>query len=108
MALFDPGFTPCALCGEVLANDDDMVGTTHFIGDPDHPLFPYSDSMMHRACFIKWEHRAAFVAAYNAEMGRDHHMRVDGTIRERFLFWFPRAVIDKIADVESWFRRRRG
>ena len=108
MALFDPGFTPCALCGKVLAEDDDLVGTTHFISDRDHPLFPYSDSLMHRACFLKWEHRAAFVAAYNAEKGHVHRMRSDGTIRDRFLFWIGGAIIDKIATVESWFRRRPG
>src|SRR5688572_4329473 len=107
MALFDPGFTPCALCGEVLTASDDMVGTTHFIGDPHHPLFAYSDALMHRACFLKWEHRAAFVAAYNAGMGHVHPMRSDGTIRDRFLFWIGDTVIDKIATVESWFRRRR-
>ena len=68
MALFDPGLTPCALCGEILVGSDDLVGTTYFIGDPTHPLFPYSDALMHRGCFLRWEHRAAFVAAYNAEM----------------------------------------
>jgi hypothetical protein len=108
MALFAPDITTCALCGEVLAEADDMVGTSHFIGDRDHPLFAYSDALMHRACFLTWEHRVAFVAAYNAEMGRDNHMRADGTIRERFLFWFPRAVLDKVAALESWFRRRPG
>src|SRR4051794_30455085 len=108
MALFAPGITTCSLCGEVLAEADEMVGTTHFIGDHDHPLFAYSDTLMHRACFLKWENRAAFVAAYNSEMGDMHHMRADGTIRERFLFWFPRAVIDKIAGVVAWFRRRSG
>lgn len=106
MALIHYGFTPCALCGEVLAEHDDVVATSHFIGDPDHPLFPYSDAAMHRACFLRWEHRAAFIQAYNSEPG--HHMRADGTIREPFLSWLGGAVIDKIASVESWFCRRRG
>jgi hypothetical protein len=106
MALFSPGFTPCPLCGEIIAEgDDDLVSTSHFIGDHEHPLYPYSDAVMHRACFLKWEQRAAYVAAYNAD-ARDDYMRADGTIGERFLFWFPRAVIDKIFAVESWFRRR--
>lgn len=107
MALFDAGFTRCALCGEILAEGEDMVGTTHFLGDREHPLYRYSDALMHRACFLKWEHRAAFVAAYNAEMGDQSYMRGDGTIRDPTLFRIGGAVIDKIAAIEAWLRARR-
>ena len=114
MALFDPGFTTCSICGEVLVEGDDRVGTTHFIADTEHPLFPHSDALMHRACFLKWEHRTAFVAAYNAQMGDVHRMGANGTIRERFLFRIGGAIIDKggaiidkVAAVGSWLLRRR-
>jgi len=109
MALFDPGFTRCALCGDVLPDDDDLVGTTHFIGDPAHPLYRYSDALMHRTCFLRWDRRAAFVAAYNAEMGSvGHYMLPDGRIRERLPGRILGFVIDRIAAVESWLRQGSG
>jgi hypothetical protein len=61
---------------------------------------------MHRACFLRWEHRAAFVATYNATGGG--RMQADGTIREAFLSRVADAVIDKIVAFENRFRRRRG
>lgn len=105
VALFTPGFSTCSLCGKMLLedieNDDNVVGTTCFISNPDDPLFPYSDSLMHRDCFRKWEHRAGFVAAYNASDMKDvHYMGSDGVIRERILLWFPIAVMEIIA---RWF-----
>ena len=73
MALFAVGFTRCALCGEALGggDDDSHVATTHFVADSGHPLYRYSDTVMHRACFLRWEHRSAFVEAYNAWAGTD-------------------------------------
>jgi hypothetical protein len=87
MALFFPGRTECALCGKVVGEDDEYVGTTHFIGDESDPLSPYSDAVMHRACFLRWEDRHVFAARYNAVMGSItwgdgfyHEMQPDGTI----------------------------
>jgi hypothetical protein len=66
---------------------DDVVGTPHFIGDSADPLWRYSDSAMHRSCFVGWEHRDAFRAKYNATMGRRvwgngtrHYFAADGSI----------------------------
>ena len=47
MALVLYGKTPCSLCG-----------------------WKYSDAAMHRRCFVAWDHRAAFVAKYNATVGQ--------------------------------------
>ena len=55
------GKTSCSLCGAVLADGEDVVATTHFIADQADPLWRYSDSGMHRECFLAWEHRALFV-----------------------------------------------
>lgn len=81
------GTTQCSLCGKVLAAGEEVVGTTHFIADETDPLWRYSDSAMHRGCFLAWEHRAAFVAKYNATVGQvvwgngtRHRMELDGTI----------------------------
>lgn len=67
MALFDPGVTTCSLCEQIVYEDDDLVGTSHFIGENTHPLWQYSDSTMHRRCFCAWEHRRAFVEKYIEE-----------------------------------------
>ena len=66
---------------------DDLVGTTHFIADETDPLSKCSDAAMHRHCFLAWQHRAAFVAKYNATVGQQvwdngtrQRMEADGTI----------------------------
>ena len=79
--------TTCALCNEVLREDDDLVATQHFIRDQADPLWQYSDAAMHRRCFTKWQHREEFREKYNETMGATvwgnktrHHMEPDGTI----------------------------
>lgn len=86
MALFIQG-TACSICGEVVKQGNDLVSTTHFITDGTHPLWRYSDSVMHRACFVAWEHRQEFVNLYNQTIGSItwgngtyHHILEDGTI----------------------------
>jgi len=59
----------CSICGEVLKDDEVLVGTTHFIGDRNDPLWRFSDSIMHRSCYEKWEHREEFTARYRKMMG---------------------------------------
>jgi hypothetical protein len=87
MALIILGKTSCSLCDTVLMAGEDIVGTSHFIGDETDPLWRYSDSGMHRSCFLAWEHRLAFVAKFNATVGQQvsgnrtrHRMELDGTI----------------------------
>ncbi len=87
MALIIYGRTKCPLCAVVLREGDDIVATAHFIGDPSDPLWPFSDAAMHRACFLQWQLREAFVARYNATVGAItwgngtyQDMQPDGTI----------------------------
>jgi hypothetical protein len=87
MALIIFGETRCALCDSVLTDGDDIVATTHFIADSSDRLYPYSDAALHRACFLGWRRREAFVSRYNATMGgitwgngTYHEMQPDGSI----------------------------
>jgi hypothetical protein len=111
MALFLIGLTRCALCGAVLDKDDAHVATSHFIADAAHPLYRYSDAIMHRACFLRWEHRAAFVDLYNASpvvvVGGRPRMRADGShVGDRRRRWRARwdALLDRAEDL--WWRLR--
>jgi hypothetical protein len=63
---------PCSICGEPIRVGDDTVATTHFIGDHSDPLWRYSDSVMHRPCFDRWELRDEFVRRCRKVMGVWH------------------------------------
>jgi hypothetical protein len=88
MALLIRDKTVCSICGEIISSSDDVVMTSHFIRDQDDPLWRFSDSVIHRKCFLSWEHRAKFVARYNQDVGSItwgngtyHHMQDDGSIQ---------------------------
>jgi hypothetical protein len=60
----------CALCNKLL--NDPIFATTHFLGDPSHHLFAYSDAAMHWDCYAKWEHQAEFAELFfNTAINRD-------------------------------------
>jgi hypothetical protein len=87
VALIFPGSTACSICGKIIARSDDIVATSHFIGDKNDPLWRFSDSAMHRECFLAWELRQSFVDRYNATVGQitwgdgsRHEMQPDGRI----------------------------
>lgn len=87
MALIDRGASKCAICGEVIGLDDDIVATSHFIADRTDSLWQYSDAPFHRRCFLVWDRRGEFVLRYNEIMephifgnGKHHHMQDDGSI----------------------------
>jgi hypothetical protein len=87
VALIFRGKTECSLCGNVIMAGDEIVATSHFIGDSNDPLWRFSDSAMHRGCFLTWDQRAAFVAKYNRLVGgitfgngTFHQMEPDGSI----------------------------
>ena len=87
MALILLGKTECSICGVILNEDDPLVATTHFIADRDDPLWRFSDSAMHKSCFLKWEQKQSFVKKYNDAVGTItwgngtyHHMEEDGSI----------------------------
>jgi hypothetical protein len=69
MAIFVPRRSKCPICGEAINEDDDHVGTTHFIADESDPLWRFSDAVMHRRCYDAWEHRDEFTARYRKRLG---------------------------------------
>lgn len=78
MALLIIGQSSCSLCGEPICVGDDIVATTHFIGNRTDPLWRYSDSVMHRRCFDVWKHRDEFARRYRETMAAMYpHTRHD-------------------------------
>ena len=65
MAIIIEGKTECDLCGSILAQGDEVVATPHFIRDEAHELWRFSDSAMHRSCFVAWERAGEFRSLYN-------------------------------------------
>jgi hypothetical protein len=87
MAIVVRGLTKCPLCAEVIAAEQPIVSTSHFIESPAHPLWQFSDAAMHYDCFQTWAMRDEFVAEYNNSFGRmvwgdgsRHHMQSDGIV----------------------------
>jgi hypothetical protein len=87
MALIFTGKTKCVLCSEVIAAGDDIVATSHFIGDPKDSLWQYSDAAFHQRCFAAWERREEFVRRFNDTVrpfvfgnGKRHFMQDDGRV----------------------------
>jgi len=61
----------CALCGETIAPDEDAFVTPAFLADEMDPFWRFADAPVHRACFLVWDQRKAFVARFNA-VARSH------------------------------------
>jgi hypothetical protein len=61
MALVIRGKTTCSVCGLVLKSSHDVVGFPPVL-PPDHLLWRFSDSAMHRSCYEQWEHHDYFEA----------------------------------------------
>ncbi len=87
MALIFFGETECTICGVIVNDDDDIVTTTHFISDSSDPLWRFSDSAMHKSCFLNWQHKQNFINKYNEIIGKIvwgngtyHKMETDGHI----------------------------
>jgi hypothetical protein len=85
VAIVFRGKTRCSICGAVIDDGADWVGTPHFIQDDAHPLWRFSDSAMHRACFVGWEHADEFRALYDVLWnklvpGHPRRMLSDGAI----------------------------
>jgi hypothetical protein len=59
------GRAHCALCGEAIRPDDDALVTPDFLANDADPLWRFADAAMHRACFLVWDRRKAFIARYN-------------------------------------------
>jgi hypothetical protein len=86
MAIVIIGKTGCALCGSIFAASDDVVMFPHFIRDQAHPLWRFSDSAMHHACFADWDQREQFRGIYNEVStimpNHPREMQPSGTIIE--------------------------
>ena len=89
MALIMRGKTECALCHEVIAVEDEIVATSHFIADAKDPFWQYSDAPFHRRCFVAWDRREEFVRRFNEAVRpfvfgnwKRHQMQNDGSITE--------------------------
>jgi hypothetical protein len=87
VAIILRGKTECSICSNVIMDGDDIIATSHFIGDEQDSLWRFSDSAMHRSCFLAWDHRAEFVSKFNRSVagitfgnGTYHHMESDGVI----------------------------
>ena len=68
MALIDFGSTECPLCFHVINRKDNIVATTAFLKDEADPFWHYSDTAMHKKCFMSWDKRQEFIAKYNEAM----------------------------------------
>ena len=87
MALILRGQSTCSICSNDLNEGDEIVATTHFIADPTDPLWRFSDSGMHKSCFLEWEHRQEFIRKFNNTRGtmtfgngNYYHMEEAGSI----------------------------
>lgn len=90
MERVEAGRAHCALCGEVIRFDEDALVTPDFLADETDPFWRFSDAPMHRACFLVWDRRKAFVARYNRvvrqrlELDGSHpHMTSEGEVVRR-------------------------
>ena len=54
----------CSICKKVLKDGQKIIGWSSFLSS-DHPLWEYSDSGMHEACFDAWEFKDEFEHLYN-------------------------------------------
>ena len=85
MAIIFHGLSTCAVCNGILQKDEVVLGFPHFIVDDKHPLWRFSDSAMHKACFATWVSAEDFRAAFNTLWpllmpNHKQEMQADGTI----------------------------
>ncbi|HET7599552.1 MAG TPA: hypothetical protein VFK09_04635 [Gemmatimonadales bacterium] len=80
----------CALCGEPIRPEEDALVTPDFLADEHDPFWRFNDAPMHRACFLVWDRRRAFIARYNAVArslaaadGTYPHLTSEGRIERR-------------------------
>ena len=59
------GSAHCALCGSAIRQDEDALVTPDFLADESDPFWRFSDAPIHRACFLVWDRRKAFIARFN-------------------------------------------
>jgi hypothetical protein len=65
MEKIEAGRAYCALCGEAIRPGEDALSTPDFLADDADPFWRFAAATMHRACFLVWDLRKAFVARFN-------------------------------------------
>jgi hypothetical protein len=55
----------CALCGQAIGPAEEALTTPDFLADEADAFWRFADASMHRACFLVWDQRKAFVARFN-------------------------------------------
>jgi len=65
MDRIEAGRAHCMLCGEAIRPGEDALITPDFLADETDPFWRFSDAAAHRACFLVWDRRKAFVGRYN-------------------------------------------
>jgi len=86
MAVFISGVSECSICHNILCDKDDRVAMSMFINDKSNKFWPYSDSNMHRKCFLEWEPRSEFIKIFNSSQTR-YIMTENGTLVKRKKWW---------------------
>jgi hypothetical protein len=65
MDRIEAGRAYCALCAQAIGPGEDALNTPDFLADDTDPFWRFADAAMHRACFLVWDQRKAFVARFN-------------------------------------------
>jgi hypothetical protein len=65
MDRIEAGRACCALCGDAIRSGEDAFSTPDFLADDTDPFWRFADAAVHRACFLVWDRRKAFVARFN-------------------------------------------
>lgn len=86
MAVIIRGTSTCSICRKVIDERDQIVATSQFITDRSDPLWPFSNTAMHKRCFLGWDRKIEFVDHYNQIAGGSagsgatyHRMERDGS-----------------------------
>lgn len=53
----------CPICQKVIRSGDEVVGFPHFCGDPNNPLYFFTDTGFHKSCFLNHPLRDEVMAA---------------------------------------------
>ena len=65
MVIVIRGSSTCALCHDVLEDEQELVTTSPFIEDTSSDWWRYSDAAFHKNCFMTWESRERFIDTFN-------------------------------------------
>jgi len=63
MAILFENESKCSICDEILEEKQEKIAWTAFL-PPNHYLWRYSDSGMHKNCFENWDHKEEFEKLY--------------------------------------------